>query len=543
MRRATPTILFLAAVVLGCSPPPQLVGELELEPNPSGRAPLAALLHFETDRPARATLTIDDGDTVTEVTPSQAFATEHQVPVLGVAAGRANTISVRLASEDGRITEAGSVTFDAPALPDHLPPVEVLTSRPGRMEPGVTLLPLFRWSGNDPLPDRDYGAILALDTGGNVIWYFEADHPIDEPRPLSNGNLLFQSNLDGRLHEIDMLGNFVRHWHTTGIPKDDVPPTSIPIAGETLHHDVTEMPSGNFLLLSTEVRRMDWPESPAPDAEVRERNVIGDVLLEVRPQDGAVVRSWKFFDIYDPERRGFGSFQTGFYEEAYEGVLDEPGYDWMHTNTVYYLPDEDAALLSSPSMCALSKLDLATGELEWIVGLPDGWRDPWRELVLEPVGELEWFCGQHAPELTPRGTILVYDNDRPGFPSPDYGLVPDEEQYSRAVELEIDEEKGTVRQVWSYGGLGEDRFFAPFISEADALPETGNVLLVNGGQMTDADGKPTSNFAAGHHWVSLVEVTRETPAEKVWEVVIDDPRGGWASYRAERVRSLYPELR
>ena len=100
-----------------------------------------------------------------------------------------------------------------------------------------------------------------------------------------------------------------------------------------------------------------------------------------------------------------------------------------------------------------------------------------------------------------------------------------------------------MRQVWSYGGLGEDRFFSPFISEADMLPETGNILIDAGGQMSDANGEPTFNFAAAHHWVTLSEVTHTEPVEKVWEVVIDDPRGGWASYRAERVRSLYPGLR
>ena len=40
-----------------------------------------------------------------------------------------------------------------------------------------------------------------------------------------------------------------------------------------------------------------------------------------------------------------------------------------------------------------------------------------------------------------------------------------------------------------------------------------------------------------------MEVTHDEPAEKVWELVIDDPAGGWASYRVERVPSLYPDAR
>lgn len=532
--------LFALATV-GCTGPPRVVGELELEPNPSGHAPLAALLRFTTDQPARVRLAIDNGDGVTEVTPSEAFATGHAVPVLGVRAGRANTITVTLESEAGKTTTAEPVTFDAPPIPESFPPIEVLISRPAQMEPGVTLVPLFRWSGNTPLPDDDYGLLVAVDAEGEIVWYYETDSPIDEARPAGNGNFRYNSDLDGRIFEVDMLGNVVRRWHTTGIPKEDIPDTSIPVEAETVHHDFTEMASGNLLALSTEVRRMDWPDGPMPGAELAERNVIGDRLIEIRPDDGSIVREWKFFDIFDVGRKGFGSFSTGFYQQAYEKVLDEPGYDWMHTNSLFYLADEDAVITSSPNMCAISKLDLATGTIEWILGLPDGWQAPWSDLLLAPDGDIDWFCSQHAAEITPRGTLLIYDNARPGFPG--YEPTPDDDNYSRAVEFAIDEQAGTVRQVWSFGGPGEGRFFAPFISEADSLPVTGNVLLANGGQMSDANGKPTSNFGAGHHWTSIVEVTHETPAEKVWEIVIDDPRGGWASYRAERIASLYPELR
>ena len=58
--RALPTVLLLT--LWGCSQPPSIVGEPELEMNPSGNAPLSGLLTFRTDQPARATLTIGDGE-------------------------------------------------------------------------------------------------------------------------------------------------------------------------------------------------------------------------------------------------------------------------------------------------------------------------------------------------------------------------------------------------------------------------------------------------------------------------------------------------
>ncbi|MDX1385286.1 MAG: aryl-sulfate sulfotransferase, partial [Thermoanaerobaculia bacterium] len=306
--------VLLLGATFGCAGPPALTSELELEANPSGRVPLGALLRFTTDRPAQVRLTLDTGDTRDEVTPTAGFATEHEVMVLGARPDRTNVVEVTLVGEDGQETAAGAVDFATPPLPDVFPPIEVLTSRPARMEPGVTLVPFFRWEGSNPEPVDDWGLIVALDAHGEVVWYYQSEHEVGEPLPISTGNLLYQSTTAGLMYEVDMLGRVQRTWHTRYAPEEKRQPGSIPItAGDTLHHDVLEMPSGNFLAVSTEVRQMDWADSPAPDAEVKERNVIGDVLIEFRP-DGEVVRSWQLFDILDTDRRGMFAYDTEFYK-------------------------------------------------------------------------------------------------------------------------------------------------------------------------------------------------------------------------------------
>ena len=177
--------------------------------------------------------------------------------VLGARPDRANHIEVRLVGENGKETAAGSVDFVTPPLPEVFPPIEVLTSRPARMEPGVTLIPFFRWDGNDPEPVDDWGIFVAVDAQGEVIWYYQVEHEVGEPLRIRNGNLLYQSTTSGIMYEIDMLGRVQRSWHTRYAPEDKVPPDSIAItAGDTLHHDVLEMPSGNLLAVSTEVRQM-----------------------------------------------------------------------------------------------------------------------------------------------------------------------------------------------------------------------------------------------------------------------------------------------
>ena len=144
--------------------------------------------------------------------------------------------------------------------------------------------------------------------------------------------------------------------------------------------------------------------------------------------------------------------------------------------------------------------------------------------------------------MTPQGTILLFDNRTYGA-SPFTGQkhVPAEENYSRVVEYEIDEESMEARQVWSYGGKGDERFYSQYVSDADWLPRTGNILITDGGKYTDADGNPVSSPGT-LRWARVVEVTHTTPAEKVFELhITGEPPMGFHVYRADRIPTLYPQ--
>jgi arylsulfate sulfotransferase len=541
---APSTIAIILSVALGaCSRPPEIVGEPVLTMNPGGRTPLAGRLELATDRPARITLVIGDGDnSSTTVTPSDEVATEHSVMVLGLKPDRLNTIDVIAVDAAGlEAANPRRIEVRTPPLPEAVPPVQVTARRTSAMEPGVTLVPLFRWQGAEI--DREYGLILALDAEGDVVWVCELPHSALDAIPLANGNILYNAaDAQGRigyLYEIDMLGNVVQRWHTTGTPKNDVPPESVPIDTDTLHHDIVEMPSGNFLALSTEVRVIEnFPaDEMNPNAPPKTRPVIGDVLLEFQ-RDGAKVREWKLFDLLDTGRIGFGSTNVEFYKLAYEGVLDEPAPDWMHANGIFYDAATDTALISSNYLSVVTKLDLKSNRIVWLLGNHEDWRAPWSDLLLQPKGELLWSWHHHAPRLTPAGTILLYDNGPIRQRPPMTGFPNFNESFSRAVEYRVDEANRTVEQIWAFGGPGSERFFSGFVSEADRLPQTGNILLTNGGHVRLPDGG--QGFPGqGHHWISLAEVTHTTPTEKVWGVIIDHPAASWSAFRGERIPSLY----
>jgi arylsulfate sulfotransferase len=534
--RRIPTIVLLL-LAAGCSQPPAITSELDLTMNPSGHTPFAGLLTFSTDQPTRATLTITDGENTTTVTPNDALVTDHELMVLGLRPGRINTVEVSVANERGETGEPISTTVETPPVPDYYPPIEVTLSRPARMEPGYTLIPLVRGS-EDALVDEEFGLVLAVDAQGEIVWSYEAPHIVDDPRLLENGNFLYQSFRNGYMVEADWLGHTINEWHTTGIPQD-ASPTSIPVETDTFHHDVFEMPSGNFLALSSEVRRFDDYATSEEDIDAPRApaNVIGDRLIEMQ-RDGTIVRDWRFMDLFDPYRLGYGSLETGFYEPIYGDVLDEPGKDWSHGNAVYYDPSDDTALVSFYHQSVVVKLDLASGELVWMLGNPEGWGERWQDLFLQPNGDMPWQYHQHAPKLTPAGTMLLFDNGKNrAFPPNPRALPPN--AFSRAVEYRIDEAAGTVEEVWSYGDPDENWFFSGFISEADWLPNTENVLITVGGRVLAPDGSIGVEPWEGHLWATLTEVTHTEPAERVWEVVIDDPARGWIVYRSERVPSLY----
>ncbi len=158
--------------------------------------------------------------------------------------------------------------------------------------------------------------------------------------------------------------------------------------------------------------------------------------------------------------------------------------------------------------------------------------------LLTPDGTpFEWEYHQHAPVITPQGTLLLFDNGN--FRASPFHEPPveDEDNYSRAVEYRIREDSMEVAQEWEYGTDAAERLYARAVSDADWLSSTGNVL-VTFGAVTFIDGVPPNGAA-----VRIIEVSHGLPAEKVFELSIaaSDPGSrGWRTYRSERINDLYP---
>ena len=166
---------FFVFAVAGCGSSVPIIRDLSLVPNPNRRVPLAAIFRFATDRPTRALIIVSDADRTGEIGPQTAyFATEHELVVLGLRPNRRHTVRVVVEDGDGNETRSEGIEFTTAPLPRDFPPIDIRISRPGRMEPGVTLIPTVRWPGNGAL-DRDFGLVLAVDAYGEVVWYYRAN--------------------------------------------------------------------------------------------------------------------------------------------------------------------------------------------------------------------------------------------------------------------------------------------------------------------------------------------------------------------------------
>ncbi|MGB5317784.1 aryl-sulfate sulfotransferase [Eudoraea sp.] len=531
------TIFFLVCLLTSCNKAAEVVSS-SLELNQNAKAPLAGIYNIVADKPVKVRLSINNGNQPIIVPGLDVYAEEHESLVLGLGPNKTHEVIAVLIDEQGNETILPPKQITTPALPDDFPKLNLTMEASEKLEPGITMFTVFKWLDKFE-DDPDWGYAIAVDDKGQVIWYLKTDYFIDEVRRLQNGNLFFGGSVDGRVYEIDMLGNVINEWHSAGAVVGEVAEASIPVDTDVFHHEVRELDSGNFLSLGLEVISLeDFPAAYPPSKKRAAADVASDVIIEF-DKKGNTIHKWSVSDILDIKRLGAGSLTRGFYEDVYKDKYDSVPFDITHSNALYYSEAEGAAYVSSNYQCVIYKVDMETGKLKWIIGDPTGWEKPWSEKLLKPEGEFIYPYHQHGLEVTPQGTLLLFDNGGSRHLPPNKPM-PAEERFSRAVEYKVNEAAGTVEELWSYGPQYE-RFVSPFISDADYLPETGHILITDGGRIKGEDGEPLATFG-GRNWARIFEVTKEDKSRKLWEITIEDPEVGLSVYRAERFKSLYPHL-
>jgi hypothetical protein len=218
--------------------------------------------------------------------------------------------------------------------------------------------------------------------------------------------------------------------------------------------------------------------------------------------------------------------------------------DSEHSNSVVEDPETDSIIVSVRHQNAVIKFSRTTGRLIWILGPHENWGAQWQPYLLTPVGSpFSWQYGQHSARLTPRGTLLLYDNGNYRA-SPFGASVPDVANYSRAVEYEINETLMEVSQVWDYGSNQLERLYTDRVGNAEPLPLTGNIL-VTFGSVRYVNGVAPSSYGPSASMARIKEVTHDTPPQVLFDLTVSEydntsnPYKDCYVYRSWRIPDLY----
>jgi len=479
-------------------------------------APLAGTLQLTTDVPSRVSVSVNDAVETWERDFFD-YGTNHSVPLYGFKPGLTNEITVTVWDRfRNELTAAAPVVFVTDPLPATFPTLNVLVSEPERMEPGYTLLCVDNATVAVPY-------VILLDNTGEVVWYASnLQIPTAlEVRQLADGNLFIP--LANEFVEINLLGETVNTW---------TPPDNLSI---DLHEGL--FTDHNSILFINDYAQAvsGFPtNATVSNAPTQATLVAANSVIEMSSTSGALLNNWSLLDMLDPVRVTYLTFTTP----------DTLGIDWGHANAVIEDPSDNSIIASLRNQNAVVKFSRATGQPVWILGPPENWGPQWQPYLLTPVGApFEWNYGQHAPTLTPQGTLLVYD-DGNFRASPFDPPVPDSANYSRAVEYDINEQTMEVAQVWQYGQNVPEPLYTGYLGSATWQTNTGNVL-VDFGAVSYVNHLHPSPIAPPAVMLRVQEVTHDANPEVVFDLSVFDyansnPQylGYWA-YRSRRVPDLY----
>ena len=346
-----------------------------------------------------------------------------------------------------------------------------------------------------------------IDSTGAVRWYLMAD-PIHDMQSVYNGGVMmgFQQGKDGAL-----TWGYGQRYVKYDIMGREIFNRVLPAGYADFSHSFDQAQNGNYLLrvASNDVKRADG----------RNVRTVRDVIVEVNPE-GRVVDEWRLWKILDPYRDiviksldqgavclnldANAAGKTLSAEDLAEmdktdhfGDITGVGVsrNWAHVNSVDYDPTDDSIIISSRHQSAIIKIG-RDKKVKWILGAPDGWKDAWSKKVLQPVDkngnklkceqgkcentDFDWTWTQHtAFRIDTKSDkryvyLTAFDNgDGRGFEQPALADM----KYSRAVVYKVDQQKGTVEQLWEYGKEKGHDWYSPVTSFTQYEADKNSIMV------------------------------------------------------------------
>lgn len=466
--------------------------------DPYGRSPLSALVIFDTKKPAKVSFTVQGKDQRTDISKSfDDYQTHHELPVLGLYPDDENTVTITVETKSGDQREK-TLTITTDALPNYIPDIDIKTAKTSKMNIHNSELTFA-------IPSTKF--VYGFDINGDIRWYGAGynSHVFQE---LNNGHLLYLGKDDNggsaynRLFETDYMGKL---YNAFKISEEPAQAEAEGMEETVIHHDATELPSGNLLLTVND----------------GEGSYVEDTMIEIDRQSGDVVKQIDLKDLFPTE--AYAEYDS---TETKDGLTD-----WFHQNSVVYDESDDSIIISGRNSDTVMKIDYETEQIKWIFAYPEGWNEEMQQYLIDGQGDdFKYPAGQHDANILPDFDnnpdtldLMLYDNNTVVT----RGNEDLSKQFSAATHYRINEKTHEAKIIWTYGEkLGKD-YFTNIIGSARYLPDADNVLIGFG----HVDDGNQSN---------IIEVPHEKGAEAVFEAEITDfPKGAWV-YRGVR-HQLYSQ--
>ena len=451
--------------------------------NPYFINPHAAVVLFNTPEPIAVTVRVIGKEPEGTMEHTFPRATEHVLPVLGLYAGYDNTVEIELYRGAKH-----TFTLTTPEMGANVPELVRMETTAGYLRDEIIIV-------SPALDDFATG----YDYKGDVRWHLNIPCVFDLKR-MKNGNIVIGSHrllkqpyyMSG-VYEMTMAGKVVKEFKIPG----------------GYHHDTFEMPDGNLLVLTEDLRSA----------------TVEDMCVLVDRNTGDILKTWDFKDFLDPAK------------VAPSGSHDE--HDWFHNNAVWYDEKTNSLTLSGRHIDAMCNIDFETGKLNWIIGDPECWHEDYKKYFFTPVGdgEFDWQYEQHANVITPNGDVMCFDNGHYRHKVPEKRIL-NKDNFSRGVRYKINTEDMTIKQVWQYGKERGAEFFSLYICNVEYYKE-GHYMVHSGG-IQYYDGETSEVFAVFMKGDPKVD-TRSITVEVLDDVKMLEMEVKGNFYRAEKLHLYHDQ--
>lgn len=444
--------------------------------NPFGTGSNGLYLYFETEQDTKVTYTIHvEAGGISDFTAEaadysgQEYTKRHEFQLIGLVPGERNEVTLTMTGKWGNTRQVVRFSVDMPEPSSGYPTRLEVTEGSSDQPQAEGLFTMMRVNGY-----LGYGFFFDDD---GVMRYEMVLEGYGFDRLLFDGDEILTCVSSSKLARIDGLGRVTQIYT---------------LDGYDLHHDIGYGADGELLALAEEVGG----------------ETVEDRLLSIDLETGEVTQLLDFSQLMEPYfemTRKVGPTDDFFWQAG--------EWDWLHLNSLQYMPEDDSLIVSSRETSAIIKVKglHSRPELDWLAGDERFWQDtPYAGLCLTQVGDFVPQYGQHCVEYLADGEedgvyyLAVYNNNYWSLNSRDFtlevadsvgtGLYLTDDETSQVYIYRIDENDRTFAL--------EDSFDVPYssiVSNGSQCGDQGNWVVNSGVAMVfgeyDADGELIREYA------------------------------------------------